>query len=163
MACRLVLLGRRCPYAELAESVGLSASEAHAAVRRLVVAGLVAPDHWGVNRRALAEFLIHALKYVFPADRGALTRGMPTGASAPPLAAEFVGLEEETPVWAVPEGRVRGVELKPLCRSVPAACLRDAKLYEWMALADALRSGRARERSRAAQLVRGRLEVPDGD
>ena len=36
--------------------------------------------------------------------------------------------------------------LEPLYKSVPRAARADAQLYEWLALVDAVRAGRARER-----------------
>ena len=61
------------------------------------------------------------------------------------------------PVWPDPDGEHRGYEFKPLCRSAPFAARKDAGLYEWLVLADALRGGRARERELAAKIVRERL------
>ena len=69
-------------YAALAARLGLSASEAHAAVRRAGLAGLLRGRH--VDRRALFEFLEHGVRYAFYAVRGAPTRGVPTGVRAPP-------------------------------------------------------------------------------
>jgi hypothetical protein len=45
----------------------------------------------------------------------------------------------------------------PLYRSVPGAALRDPAFYEWLALVDAVRSGRARERRMAADELGRRL------
>jgi DNA-binding transcriptional MocR family regulator len=144
-------------FAALAQEVGLSVSEAHAAMRRAQQEGLIDPDD-RPNKSALAEFLIHGIRYVFPASLGASSRGMPTSHAAPPLNKEFpASADDDRPVWPDPEGEQRGYELKPLCRSAPLAARKDAKLYEWLALADALRGGRARERELAAKIVRQRL------
>jgi len=35
------------------------------------------------------EFLIHAVKYLFPARRGAEARGIPTSWAVPPLSSEL--------------------------------------------------------------------------
>ena len=55
---------------------------------------------------------------------------------------------------------MRGYSLTPLYPSVPAAAVRDAKLYELLALVDAIRDGRARERSLAAKEIHARLAAP---
>ncbi len=145
-------------FAALAKDIGLSVSEAHAAMRRAQQAGLVEPINHVPNKSAIAEFLIHGLRYVFPAALGASSRGMPTCYAAPPLDREFpVSEPGEIPVWPDPDGEHRGYEFQPLCRSVPLAARKDAKLYEWLVLADALRGGRARERNLAAKIVRKRL------
>lgn len=53
---------------------------------------------------------------------------------------------EPGPVWPCAEGRHRGIAFEPLYPSAPLAALRDPTLYEYLALADALRDGRPRER-----------------
>jgi len=60
-------------------------------------------------------------------------------------------------VWPYAEGAIRGEEFEPLYPSVPFAAQRDPKLYELLALVDAIRDGRARERSLAAKELESRL------
>ena len=147
-------------YADMAMRLGLSASEAHAATKRAVAAGLLhSQPSISVNRTALREFLIHGLKYVFPAERGPRVRGMPTSYAAPPLNSSISPGDEDVPVWPDPDGEMRGYELKPLYPSVPTIARRDPALYEWFALVDAIRSGRAREREQAAAIIQDRLHA----
>lgn len=162
VALKLLASGWPGSYAAMGMQIGLSASETHAALRRARLAGLIHPKDNVPNKSAVAEFLLHGLKYVFPAHPGPRTRGMPTIHAAPPLAAMFrssSSSDEDIPVWPDPEGTQRGYELKPLCRSVPIAARNDAKLYEWLVLTDALRGGRARERELASAIVRRRLQA----
>lgn len=147
-------------YQELADRLGLSTSEAHAAVKRLQKAGLVDPER-RVNRRALTEFLLHGLRYVFPAEPGAPSLGIATGPSAPGVREAFD--EPELWVWPTPEGDVRGPSIAPLYASVPAAARNDAKLYALLSLVDCLRVGRARERAIATKRLRSVLEGPRSD
>jgi hypothetical protein len=56
-----------------------------------------------------------------------------------------------------PDGDVRGVGLEPLYRAVPKAVRKDPVLYELLALIDALRDGRARERQIAERELSTRL------
>ena len=135
-------------YAKLGEQLGLSASQVHAAVRRSEEAGLLLPGVRKVNRGALTEFLVHGLKYVFPAKRGPVVRGMPTAHSAPPLNKTIVG-DGGALVWPDSKGVVRGESIEPLHKVVPTAAKRDSSLYESLALIDAIRVGRARERKLA--------------
>lgn len=144
------------PYADLASALVLSPSEAHAAVRRAKLAGLLNAER-RVNRAALLEFLIHGVKYAFPPKRGRLTRGVPTAHAAAPLVKLIDSEGELPPVWPDPEGEVRGESFEPLYRSVPKAARLDSKLYELLALVDAIRGGRARERALAEKLLRERL------
>lgn len=143
-------------FATLGVSLGLSASEAHACVRRLVKSGLADPASRAVRRSSLLEFVVHGLKYVFPADWKPLTRGIPTSYAAPPLRDAFAA-GDHPPVWPFPEGTVRGEGLVPLYRSAPLASTRDPQLHEWLALFDAVRAGRGRERKLAIDELTRRL------
>jgi hypothetical protein len=61
------------------------------------------------------------------------------------------------PVWPAIEGSVRGMALIPLYPSAPVAALRNAALYENLALFDAIRAGNVRERALAQSLFEARL------
>jgi len=158
---KLLASGWPGSFSALGEQVGLSVSEAHAAFHRARRAGLVMPDSDQPNRGALAEFLVHGLKYVLAVSPGGRTRGMPTGRAATPLAEHFGARDDDPdqPVWPLADGDAAGLEIRPLCRSAPIAAQKDGQLYEWLALADALRgAGRARERELAEKEVRKRLK-----
>jgi hypothetical protein len=73
---------------------------------------------------------------------------VPTSHAAPAFAGVFAEGHEPL-VWPDAHGSVRGEGLLPLHPCVPGAALRDAALYELLALFDALRAGRARERGMA--------------
>jgi DNA-binding Lrp family transcriptional regulator len=152
-----VIADKKASYSSLAGELGMSPSEVHAAVQRLTHAGLLQAHARQPNKTALLEFLIHGLKYAFPPDRGGVTRGMPTAHAAAPLAAKIEAGDDLPPVWPDPQGTVRGEAIAPLYDSVPRAARNDPKLYECLALVDALRSGRARERKLAESLLRERL------
>jgi hypothetical protein len=63
--------------------------------------------------------------------------------------------KEPSPVWPYAEGKQRGSAFEPLYKTAPIAALRDPSFYEYLALADALRDGRVRERKTAeAELCR---------
>lgn len=144
-------------YPQLAQSVGLSVGEAHNAVRRLGVAQLLDVAERKPRLAALEEFLVHGVRYAFPAQRKGLTRGIPTAASAPPLNAILTSNHEAPSVWPHSEGTIRGEELTPLYASVADACRGDVRLYEMMALVDSIRAGGARERQLAIQELQERL------
>lgn len=157
VALKLVLAGSRPSYADLAADLGMSASEVHAAVRRLSEARLVDPETQEVRREALRNFLIHGVPYAFPAHARELTRGLPTAWAAPTLSAKISAGDQIPPVWPDPEGRVQGAAVQPLYSSVPHAARRDPALYDLLALVDALRLGRARERAMAEKELGQRL------
>ena len=110
-----------------------------------------------VQPRALFEFLLHGLPYVFPVQAGATVRGMATGPSALPLVTTFGS--DPAFVWPTSTGEVWGAAVEPLYVGAPAAALADARLYELLALVDAVRLGRPREKRVAAELLESALGV----
>jgi hypothetical protein len=144
-------------YSSMAYALGMSASEIHAALIRATESGLLNGTTKRPNRQALLEFLVHGLRYVFPAQKGGVTRGLPTAHAASPLKDRLAAGGEMAPVWPDPEGEVRGEELRPLYRSAPGAARKDPALYELLALVDAIRGGRARERTLAVEELKDRL------
>lgn len=140
----------RASYPKLSKDLGISVSEVYKAVQRATEAGLLTADREPA-RAALLEFILHGVRYAFAARRGRVVRGMPTGHGAPPLREGIDPGEEPVPVWPDPAGDVRGESFEPLYASVPAAARRDRVLYECLALIDAVRGGRARERALAKE------------
>ena len=148
LAKLLTYSGARPPISQMGAELSISPSEVHGALKRLERAHLIANDCRPVLQ-AVEEFLVHGVKYAFPPSRGGVTRGVPTSYAAAPLSRMIVASADLPPVWPHADGAVRGVSLEPLYRSVPAAALRDPALHELLALIDALRDGRARERKLA--------------
>lgn len=151
---------QRWTYAALSEALAISASEAHASVKRAVASGLaVAPGRgeWSPVRRNLLEFMLHGVRYIWPATPGPVKRGVPTAFGAEPLASQLTAAPGEAPVWAHPTGSAKGPTLSPIYRTAPHAALADPALHRLLALLDALRVGRARERTLAANLMKAEL------
>lgn len=205
VALKLVAWGdQRWTYARLAQELGLSASEAHACVKRGVQAGLLLQNrvppmpHAGaesadamavqepqgvyrvtrkrvrrapadqdaagpadnpvrVHAQALAEFAVHGAKYAFPGVRLPLAVGVPTSHSAPAFAGVFAPGSTDF-VWPHPNGSVRGMGVEPLHPAVPFAATQDPRLYELLALFDALRVGKVRERNMATQRLQALID-----
>jgi hypothetical protein len=157
VALKLTLGNEGQTYADLGTALGMSASEVHAAVRRLIEAKLADPDSRKIRREALRNFLVHGVPHAFPARPKEVTRGMPTAWAAPVLVGKFGASEQIPPVWPDPEGSVQGAAVQPLYSSVPHAARRDLALYDLLALVDALRLGRARERTMAEKELGQRL------
>lgn len=148
-------------YAALAAELGMTASEVHGAVERAVAAQLAHKDTGGkatVILAALRLFVQHGARYCFPAVRGSLTRGLPTGYAAPPLKDLIVPGTDPLSVWPHKNGTVRGIAFYPLYPSVPEAAGRNPALYELLVLFDAVRGGSARERTLALELLEKRLQ-----
>jgi hypothetical protein len=149
---------RRPTYAQLASDLSMSQSEVHASIRRARAAKLLLGPELGdkPNLQALEEFLVHGVKYAFPAEKGAITRGLPTAHAAEPLR-EKLTQQEPPPVWPFESGSKRGYAFLPLYKRVPEAALKDRDLYELLALLDAIRGGAARERDLATRELSKRL------
>lgn len=149
--------GRSWRIVDLAQELGLSISEVSMALERAKNSGLLDGSKKMLMRSALLEFLIHGLKYVYPAQQGPICRGIPTSHSAPPLSKRIVSKEHDQYVWPFADGTMRGQALSPLYESAPQAAQRDPQLHELLALVDALRVGRARERYFASKELERRL------
>ena len=151
---KLVLTSREpFTYASIGKALFISPSEVHASLARSRVAQLVTSHQTGeiaVAQGALRELLLHGARFVFPGVTGTLVRGIATAHASPALRDLFVQSEEPPPVWPYTKGTTRGIALHPLYPTVPRAAEKDPRLYHALALFDALRIGRARERDLAS-------------
>ncbi len=140
---------------EVALALGMSQSEVSESVARSKYSGLLDPTGKKVITLALFDVLQFGIKYVFPQKPGPVVRGIPTSHSASPLKEQIQSSEEY--VWPYVKGVIRGHSIIPLYSSVPEAALRDNHLYELLALVDAIRVGRARERNIAIEVLKHRI------
>jgi hypothetical protein len=61
-----------------------------------------------VNAKALAESLVHGIKYAFPPEKEGMTRGMPTASAAEPLSRKMTH-EDPVPVRPFEQGPHAGL------------------------------------------------------
>ena len=139
----------------LSEALKMSQSEVSQSVARSKFAGLLDGTGKKVMRHAFFEFLKYGLTYVFPQQPGPVVRGLPTAHAAPPLNAIIIS--NEVYVWPWAKGKNRGPCVLPLYPSVPEAAITDSRFYELLALADALRIGKVREKDLAAAELKKRI------
>jgi len=149
----------------LADALGISKSEISNSIIRSSDSGLVSKD-WEsslpkANIKALFEFIVYGLKYVFPARPGPLARGLTTSFAAPALSSKLMSAGESRFVWPHAEGRDAGQSIEPLFKSVPFAAQHDKELYACLALADAIRLGNPRETRIARDELESRLQHDD--
>jgi hypothetical protein len=146
-----VFVASRLSIRGLAAETGISKSEVSQSLKRNYFAGLAKPDRKSdlprANLRALLEFVVHGLRYVFPVKPSELTRGIATGLAAPVLQGQLMTAGELAPIWPDAKGNSKGQAIVPLFKSVPFAVRKDPQLYEYLALADAIRMGQPRERT----------------
>ena len=151
-------------YSELAMDLGMSPAETHASVKRAEQVHLLHGEQLKhrPNYSALEEFLLHGLQYVFPAERGGMTRGVATAYAGVPMRRLVAQGDEPAPVWPSATGKQRGIAFAPLHKSAPLAAARDPAFYEYLVLADVLRDGRVREKKIAADELKRRFKVARG-
>lgn len=139
----------------IAEELDISQSEVSQSLTRSCYAGLIDSSRKKVNRLALIELLTHAIGYIFPQQPGSIVRGIPTAHSASPL--NSIIMSNEKYVWPYAKGNERGQAIEPLYPTVVTAALKDVRLYELLALVDALRVGRVREKELAKKELEKRI------
>jgi len=153
---------------KLALLLCMSVSEVNAGIKRLVLSQLLAPVLREDQKEKMVflpviksceEFLISGVKYCFPTQLGAYTPGIATSYAAPVLEKHILPGRDPVPVWPSAHGDRRGLAIEPLYRSVPQSLIEhpDPLFYDLLALIDAIRCGRARERNIATKLIKGML------
>lgn len=152
------------PYSArgLARLTGIGKSEVSNVMSRCFFSGLARPGRKGeppaVNTRALLEFLVYGIRYVFPVRMQETTRGIATCLTAPIFQGKLHS-GDAVPVWPYAKGNAAGPAVAPLYRTVPMAVIHDAELYAMLAAVDSIRLGLPRERCLAIteleKLLRG--------
>jgi len=140
---------------DIAHELGISQSEVSESLNRSKIAGLLSEDKKHLMKNNLIDFLEHGLRYVYPAEPGAIQRGMLTAYSSSPMR-ELISSEEDY-VWPFAHGQHRGQVIEPLHPNVPHACHKDQQLYELLSLVDTLRLGRVREQRLAIEELKQRI------
>jgi hypothetical protein len=148
-----ILMGKEEELSQnfLAEKLQLSQSEISKSLKRSRYSGLLVGSYQ-VMKHPLIDFIQYGLKYAFPQQPGAIVRGVPTAHSMSPLSEEISSGENY--VWPYARGQMRGQAITPLYATAVQATLNDIKLHEQLALIDAVRVGRTRERNLAIQILR---------
>ncbi|TGR16416.1 hypothetical protein EN840_34820, partial [Mesorhizobium sp. M8A.F.Ca.ET.197.01.1.1] len=112
---------------------GISKTEINASIKRSLSSGLAIKDRdsgrANPNRRNRHNFIVHGLKFVFPANVGAMSRGVPTAFAAPMLKGLLISGGEYIYIWPFAAGQDMGQSVEPLFKSVPEAVLKDDRLY----------------------------------
>ncbi len=140
----------------LAQDLSMSQSEVTQSLNRSKYAGLIDNARKNVNKIALTDFLLNGVAYAFPQQPGALVRGILTAHSAEPL--NQIILSDDKYVWPYAKGNERGQAVAPLYKTVVEASLKDKNLYELLAMVDAIRVGRTREKQIARIELKKRIQ-----
>jgi len=135
---------------DLSSSLFISGSEISESLNRSMIGKLLSPNKRTVYKNSLFDFVVQGLKYVFPAEPGGMSTGVATGHSAPILKDFFIF--DDNYVWPSAQGKTKGFSIQPLYPNQPLAASADQELYDKLALLDAIRVGRTRERNKAVEL-----------
>lgn len=145
----------------LAAELGVSKTEVSSSIKRSMEVGMAVRDRMTgrpkVNNKALVEFVNHGLKYVFPAKKTGIVRGIPTSFAAPVMEGKIMTAGDIIYVWPDAHGKNKGQAIEPLFKTVPRAVRKDRNLYELLALVDAVRMGSPRESKLAQGLFEERV------
>jgi hypothetical protein len=139
----------------ISKALLMSQSEVSESLARSAYGRLLFENGRKVARQPLMDFLHYGIALVFPQQPGSMVRGIATAHSAAPLS-KFIQSDENY-VWPYAKGNVRGHAVQPLYGSVLPVIEQDLALYEMLALVDALRVGRAREKSQAIDLLKKKI------
>lgn len=142
----------------LAAALGISKTAINNSINRCIAIGLITLDRKTllpkINTKIVFNLIVHGVKYVFPAEISAMTRGIPTSFASPALKEYLETAGDLIYVWPDPRGKKMGQSVTPLFSTVPFAVRKDRRLYEYLALVDAIRIGNARE----VNVAKDRLE-----
>ena len=142
---------------DIANAIGISPSEVSEALNRCKIAKLIDSKKRNVNINSFTEFLIYGLKYVFPAEPGAIVKGIPTAHSASPIK-EHISSGSDVYVWSFAKGTHRGQAIEPLFKSIPQIVREDILFYELLVIVDTIRVGKVREINIAKEELEKRLK-----
>lgn len=144
-------------YRSLADRLQVPHAVVQRALERGRIASLCSADKRQVHLPNFEEFAV-ALRFIFPAELGGLTPGIPAAWAAEPMSSEIRSSgSEPPPVWPYAQGTVRGQALEPLHPAAPKAVEGWPQLGEILALVDSLRAGDGRVRRVAEELLASRL------
>jgi len=150
----------------LASELGMVQSQVYSSLKRSEECGLYSYEDKRVNKVALVELIVHAVRFLIPGTLGPRARGIPTAWAHRAAFAGLVAGVVDPPVWPMVrryddlsglDGVVDGIAVAPLHEKAPQAAMRDSKLYELLAAVDALRVGRARDMEMARDFLRKKL------
>ncbi len=131
---------------EMAETIGLSASEISKGNKRLIAANLLAErnNQYYPEKNGLLEWLCYGVRYAYAAEQSGFGRGTATAWNCKLVKTDILPPIPAL-VWKSTRGEQEGIYIDPIHSSVVIAASRDKLLYEAFALIDAIRTGKPRE------------------
>jgi hypothetical protein len=145
-------------YEQLEEELGFSKSVVFRSLSRCAKAKFISPSPFDFFFTSnLLEFLQHGIQYAFAVEPGKMSKGIPTAHSAPVLNKQIIA-ENDQYIWPDANGSVRGQVIEPLDKRVAEIIKNDPELYDLLALIDAVRVGKNREKEIAGRLLKEKIQ-----
>jgi hypothetical protein len=145
-------------YRSLADRLHVPHAVVQRALARAEEASLYSSARREIHLAHFEEFASHALRFVAPAQLGALVPGVPAAWAAEPMASAIRSAgDDPPPVWPCARGEVRGQAIEPLHPAASEAVEEWPLLGEMLAVLDSLRAGDLRVRKVAQGLLSGIL------
>lgn len=146
-------------YEQLEEELGFSKSVIHRSLSRCAKAKFISPNPFEYFFTSnLLEFLQHGIQYAFAVEPGKISKGIPTAHSAPVLN-KLIIAENDQYIWQDAKGSVRGQVIEPLDKRIAEIIKNDPELYDILALIDAIRVGKNREKEIAGKLLKEKIQL----
>jgi hypothetical protein len=124
---------------DLATDLDLSQAEVANSLERLKRASLIDETKKNVNRLAAIEFFKHAIKFLFPIEYDAPSRGVLIGPSAEFIRKEVRSRDDMSYILEDLNGESSGVSIRPIYPSVLKAIKGNEMMYQLLCLVDVLR------------------------
>ena len=148
---------------EIANETGISKTQVSLSLQRILDIGLARRNRktgsLHVNTQAFLNFILHAVRYVFPVKPGEITRGIATAFAAPVLENILYSAGDLPMVWPDARGKSKGQAITPLFKSATYAIRHDKDLYAMLALIDAIRIGLPRESKLSGKILYKYMEL----
>jgi translation elongation factor EF-1beta/biotin operon repressor len=135
----ITLKGSPFRQVDLSSSLGISQAEIAYSLDRLKFSGLINEDKKKVNKLNSIEFLLHAVKFMFPMEYDAPARGIKVGPSSDMIRKEVKEKLDMDFVIPTLDGENVGFGIKPIYATTGKVVQSDEKVYELVNLVDILR------------------------
>jgi DNA-binding Lrp family transcriptional regulator len=113
---------------DIANALELSQSEISHSLKTLELVGLINIFQKRINKLAVQEFIVHAVKFFYPPEKHGIGRGIKVGPSYSYFSKK-VHSDEFDYVWPDPDGESKGVIVSPLISRLSKTIKANEKLF----------------------------------
>lgn len=139
---------------EIANALELSQSEISHSLKTLEQVSLINVTQKRINKLAVLEFIVHAIKFFYPSEKKGIGRGIKVGPSYSYFS-KRVHPDEFDYVWPDPEGDSKGVIVSPLLTRFSKTIKENEKLLLFLNVIEVFRGlGGVRHRQEAQKALK---------